>query len=247
MSASGQTPLLFQPRPKLIYFARRNPALDPAAFVARWQQHGRLGMSLPRWRNIWRYEQCDRMPGTSNDADDCDGVALVWYRDHASRLAHGADEAGRAIMRTDESKTFAEPVAQVSLLTDESIVVSGTGDLRMYIQVWRSPEVEREAFMGLWASEVGARLSPIATARGGGHRQNFPSGAVLSALDCDCVDEIASDEDERLAEEIAATLLGTPGVRRLIRGFRIHRTRSRLMYQRTYENDAIRHSASDRS
>ena len=46
-------------RPKLIYLARRNPALTREAFVPRWPRHGALGMSLPRWRNIWRYVHCD--------------------------------------------------------------------------------------------------------------------------------------------------------------------------------------------
>jgi hypothetical protein len=87
-------------RPKLIYLARRHPSIEQASFAARWRQHGRLGMSLPRWRNIWRYAQCDALPWAASPmplAGECDGVGLVWYRSDEARARH-VDDGDRAVL-----------------------------------------------------------------------------------------------------------------------------------------------------
>lgn len=67
-------------QPKLIYLAQRRPDLSREGFVTLWRQHGALGMSRPRWKNIARYAHCDVLdagadiPGISNDYD---GVGLI--------------------------------------------------------------------------------------------------------------------------------------------------------------------------
>src|SRR5690242_5233128 len=95
-------------RPKLIYLARRHPSIAATDFTARWRRHGALGMSLPRWRNIWRYTQCDVVPWARAplpSASEYDGVGLVWYRSAETRAAH-VDDADRAVMARDELETF---------------------------------------------------------------------------------------------------------------------------------------------
>ena len=88
------------------------------AFRTRWRAHGALGMRLPRWRNVARYTQCDRIdvpPGIPG-ALAYDGVAVVLFRSEAARLAHIADPDGR-ITKADESETFARPVRETAALT----------------------------------------------------------------------------------------------------------------------------------
>ena len=119
-------------QPKLIYLARRNPALSREAFTRRWRQHGALGMSRPRWRNIARYVHGDVL-----DGDDHDGIGLIWHRSRAARAAHLADTDSRLQMEQDEFETFAEPVANFCLLAHEfvlmtppraSVSIDGTAD-----------------------------------------------------------------------------------------------------------------------
>ena len=107
-------------QPKLIYLARRPPGLDRAEFTSRWRQHGALGMSMPRWRNIARYLHCDVDPATPSH----DGVGMIWHRSVEARHAHIADRSSRGAMESDEQATFAEPIVQCCLLTRERVLLA---------------------------------------------------------------------------------------------------------------------------
>ncbi len=107
-------------QPKLIYLARRLPGLDRAEFTSRWRQHGALGMSMPRWRNIARYLHCDVDPATPSH----DGVGMIWHRSVEARHAHIADRSSRGAMESDERATFAEPIVQCCLLTRERVLLA---------------------------------------------------------------------------------------------------------------------------
>ena len=112
--------------PKLIYLTRRHPALDRTEFTARWRQHGRLGMSRPRWKNISRYVHCDiELPGAdlSNVLDDYDGIGMIWHRSPTHRSAHLADATSKAEMEADEDETFAAPIGNVCTVVREEIVL----------------------------------------------------------------------------------------------------------------------------
>jgi hypothetical protein len=118
-------------RPKLIYLARRNPALTHQGFMARWRQHGALGMSLPRWRNIWRYVHCDVAPaadGIPGLADGHDGIGLIWHRSRATRRAHREDTGSQAVMEADELDTFADLVRNVCALYEEQTLFDDGSD-----------------------------------------------------------------------------------------------------------------------
>jgi hypothetical protein len=134
-------------RPKLIYLARRNPSIEQADFTARWRRHGELGMSLPRWRNIWRYAQCDARPWDAAPlplAAGYDGVGLVWYRSAAARASH-VDDAGRAVMANDEFETFDRPVRDGSFVTGEIVLRPQPCDgLKLFCFLFARPDAAPE-------------------------------------------------------------------------------------------------------
>jgi hypothetical protein len=106
-------------RPKLMYLARRNPALSREQFTPRWRQHGALGMSMPRWKNIWRYVHCDVLP---ESGDDYDGVGIVWHKSPESRRAHREDTSSQGAMEADEVQTFDRLVVNFCALMEERTV-----------------------------------------------------------------------------------------------------------------------------
>src|ERR1700728_4689988 len=111
--------------PKLIYLAKRNPGLSRDDFLKRWRQHGALGMSLPRWKNISRYVHCDVLHPTTDAAvlnDEYDGVRLIWHHSAQARAAHLADTTSRSTMERDEFETFSQPIVNSCLLAREEIV-----------------------------------------------------------------------------------------------------------------------------
>ncbi|MBM3481511.1 MAG: hypothetical protein FJX69_20265, partial [Alphaproteobacteria bacterium] len=132
LSASGPA--------KLVYRAERHPGFDREGFRARWRRHAALGMGQERWTNILRYAHCDPLDAGA----PWDGVALLWYRDEAARLAHVADADARATMRADEAQTFARPVREFSTLVEE-VRISGDGHapLRHFVFLWRAPGLDR--------------------------------------------------------------------------------------------------------
>lgn len=108
-------------RPKLMYLARRNPALSSQQFTTRWRQHGALGMSMPRWKNIWRYVHCDVL--SSAVGGNYDGVGIVWHKSPESRLAHRQDTSSQAAMEADEAQTFDRLVVNFCALVEETTVM----------------------------------------------------------------------------------------------------------------------------
>ena len=130
--------------PKLIYLTRRHPALDRTEFTARWRQHGRLGMSRPRWKNIARYVHCDielPSPDLRNILDDYDGIGMIWHRSPTHRAAHLADATSRAEMEADEAETFATSIGQVCTVVREEIVQApDAGAVWKLVRFAASPE-----------------------------------------------------------------------------------------------------------
>ena len=204
------------PHPKLIYFAERHAAFGPAEFAARWRRHGALGMSLPRWRNILRYAQCDPvpLPAAGLEALPCDGVAMVWYRSEATRQAHIADRSG-SVTKADEAETFARPVARFALLTDEVIFKLGEPRRRkLFIAVRRAEPLRPTEFLDLWSGAFGPRL---ATAIGtldprGSYIQNHarPAAEGAAGFEADCIDEISVKDPVGFLDRLQAELARAP-------------------------------------
>ena len=113
--------------PKLIYFAYKNTKLSRYEFISRWRQHGYLGISLPRWKNIYKYSQCIALKkaiSVKNNIIKCNGVAVVFYKSEKSRIDHISDKDSSSIMKTDEQKTFSKMVRDCSILTNEQLIVT---------------------------------------------------------------------------------------------------------------------------
>ncbi|MEX0923485.1 MAG: EthD domain-containing protein [Rhodovibrionaceae bacterium] len=190
-------------QPKLIYFAERPPQLDRAGFRARWRAHAKLGMSMPRWRNVARYVHCDslEMPETSLPSAWCDGVAMIWYRSEENRLAHVTDRSAAPRMKRDEQESFARPVREVAVLSEEHVFKPCEGArYKLFLRVWRKPEQSLEDFRMERLKGHGPRLLQGMEAEGlcRGYVQNHaraesPAASVPPPL-CDCVEELACDD-----------------------------------------------------
>ena len=205
-------------RPKLIYFAERRPEMSREAFRARWRKHARLGMSMPRWRNIHRYVQYDAvtLPGLRMPAIPCDGVAAVWYRDEEHRLKHIADRSAGPILKRDERETFARPVRACAVLTEEHPMVPFGGERRkLFLKIRRNPRIGTGEFRRWWRDTFGPAFAKLLseTGAGGGYAQNHARRTDDDATEplCDCVDEIASAEAMRVDALLAGTVRETPG------------------------------------
>jgi hypothetical protein len=221
------------PHPKLLYFAERHPHFSPAEFKERWRRHGALGMSLPRWRNILRYAQCDPVvcPLAGLAPLECDGVAMVWYRSEATRQAHVADRSG-SVTKADESETFARPVARFALLTDEIVFLSGeAGRLKLFMAVHRTAALSRAEFHDLWSGVFGPRLAAAIgmTDPHGGYIQNHarPAAEGATGFEADCIDEISVKDPAAFLDRLRAELARAP----LAASVRVLVTEEMVLYQ----------------
>ena len=205
-------------RPKLIYFAERRPDMDRDAFRARWREHARLGMSMPRWSNIHRYVHCDavELPGLRMPAIRCDGVAAVWYRSEASRLKHVADRSAGPVLKRDERETFARPVREVAVLTGEHPIVPFGGERRkLFLRVRRNPQIGPADFRAWWLGKAALQVTKLLseTGPGCGYAQNHARPADEDAPEplCDCVDEIAAADAARVDALLAGPIRDMAG------------------------------------
>ncbi|MFT5219524.1 MAG: hypothetical protein ACI87H_001661 [Gammaproteobacteria bacterium] len=192
-------PMLASDHPKLIYFAERSVEMDTAEFKARWREHARLGMSLPRWTNIRRYAHCDAidLPASRLPIAWCDGVGVIWYRDEPRRLRHISDKSAAPMMKQDEREAFARPVREVALLADEFVIQAvADSPYKMFLRIWRQPDIAPADFRSWWLSEAGhelwQRLATLTTIQGftQNHARLVDTEHAPPAL-CDCVIEIA--------------------------------------------------------
>lgn len=114
---------------KVIYLARRNPALSAEMFRDRWRQHAILGGSIPSLRgNFVQIAQClnlyDRavVPRSSLDYD---GVNLLTLQSRGLALSMHQDDVVLDIMLPDELMTFSTYVRHFSLQCVEHVVQDG--------------------------------------------------------------------------------------------------------------------------
>ena len=175
-------------RPKLIYVAHRHPRYSHEAFIRRWRQHGSLGMSQARWRNVALYLHCDQVEGLTRSLPilECDGVAIVVYRSEEARQAHIADEGARRTMKADELDTFAQPVATTSLLVRETIERDGPRDGFRLFAFWPASSADEARYAERLVAGADVALTRNRPASDIGHR---PWASI---------DELASPSVEKL-------------------------------------------------
>ena len=203
--------------PKLIYFAERRPEMDSAAFRARWREHARLGMSMPRWVNITRYSHCDTVDAPSDriPVTWCDGVAVVVYQSEAHRLRHVSDTSATPLMKADERETFARPVRDVAIVTEShTFMPCAPGGGKLFLRLWRRSGCTPEDFREWWMETAGPALlkSLEKNSAGAGYVQNHARSDVTDRL-CDCVDEIGYDETDACDRAIADVLDALSSIR----------------------------------
>jgi hypothetical protein len=105
---------------KMIYLARRNPALAPEDFAQAWREHSALGAGCSNVRDrVLSVSQCSRvltLPGLAGAANDYDGVNLLLMRDLQSAADIWSDAQTLAIMRPDEPRVFSTYVKDFTLV-----------------------------------------------------------------------------------------------------------------------------------
>lgn len=115
---------------KMIYLARRNPALAPEEFPRAWREHSALGARCSNVRDkVLAVAQCSRvldrpdaLPGASVDYD---GVNLLVLRDRQAADDIWNDPETLAIMRPDEPRVFSAYVRDFALTARETVIVDG--------------------------------------------------------------------------------------------------------------------------
>ena len=198
-------------QPKLIYVAQRHPRLQRHEFTVRWRQHGALGMSLPRWKNVARYVHCDVLPvPPSVDVLDSvsDGIGIVWHRSPAARAAHLADTSSRESMERDEQETFARPIVDCCILMRERLLLAPRAGSQAFkltrLQTAARLREPRGAALRERLGRAGIALQ--------GHAVNVPlppENGARWGLDVDCIEELWFDSMDGALR--AATLLAADG------------------------------------
>ncbi len=120
---------------KMIYLARRNPALRPEEFEQAWRAHSALGRQCRNvGQRVQAVAQCARILSVPAPAaalsQDYDGVNLMVLAEREAGSAIWNDPETLAIMRPDEPRVFADYVRNFSLLCRQQVLRgSGSADV----------------------------------------------------------------------------------------------------------------------
>jgi len=108
---------------KMIYLARRNPALAPHEFAPAWKSHSALGAQCTNVRDkVISVRQCARVlthPAPSGFSTDYDGVNLLTVKSLEAAHSIWTDPETLAIMRPDEPRVFSTYVREFTLVAQE--------------------------------------------------------------------------------------------------------------------------------
>lgn len=112
---------------KMIYLARRNPALPASAFPQAWREHSALGRQCRSvGQRVKAVAQCSRQMEADAPAlsRDYDGVNLMVLADREAGSAIWSDPETLAVMRPDEPRVFAGYVRSFSMLCRQQVLHS---------------------------------------------------------------------------------------------------------------------------
>lgn len=123
-----------EPATKLVYLARRNPALSAAEFVDRWRQHSLLAGSMPLIRpGITQTAHClnlfDRT-AFARAALDYDGVNFLTLTGPEVATTMWQHDEMMELLQPDELATFSTYARHFTLTTHEH--VASPGGMRPY-------------------------------------------------------------------------------------------------------------------
>jgi hypothetical protein len=144
---------------KMIYLARRNPALAPEDFPAAWREHSALGRQCRNVQDkVLGVKQCSRireggedgaLPGASAHYD---GVNLLQLRDLGVASDIWNDPETQAIMRPDEPRVFSSYVRDFTLVCGERVLREAPpGGVVLFGFLRRSAGVSKAGFDAAWA------------------------------------------------------------------------------------------------
>lgn len=130
---------------KMIYLARRNPALAAEDFPQAWREHSALGRQCHNVADrVKSVAQCSRVlerPDLPRGATtDYDGVNLLALRDRQSADDIWNDAETLRIMRPDEPRVFSTYVRNFALTARETVIVDGA-QTDICVQLFLKPSV----------------------------------------------------------------------------------------------------------
>jgi hypothetical protein len=135
---------------KMIYLARRNPALAPEEFAEAWRGHSALGRQCRNVQDkVLTVTQCSRLLPASpaGCSTDFDGVNLLSLRDRQAANDIWSDAETLAIMRPDEPRVFDRYVRDFTLVASEQVLRAGPrGDAVLVGFVRKQPGVAEGDF-----------------------------------------------------------------------------------------------------
>ncbi len=163
-AAAGETP---PARWKLIYLARRNPALAAEHFAQAWREHSALGRQCRNVQDkVLRVQQCTRLRsdgqalaedgGLHGASTGYDGVNLLQLRDLGVASDLWTDPDTLAIMRPDELRVFSTYVRDFTLVCRERVLRGAPpGSMPLPVALFgflrRKPGVSSSTFNAAWA------------------------------------------------------------------------------------------------
>jgi hypothetical protein len=227
---------------KIIYLVQRKPGTNRDTFVRRWRQHGALGMSMARWRNVKRYAHCDIRGEVTSDGrfvnSAFDGIGMSQFRSMAHRADHAADTLAQQAMVADEREAFAELVAKSRLLVVERPAIARcevVAAKAVRLIEWGT-EMDDEAMLETW--EAYSRQSVSGNDEVSRHVLDmiFDNAGPDSPLRCQAVDELGFCSGDALKRFAAANDLTslTDGDGKQLGTARVFATTEVVLYDKDY-------------
>ena len=148
-----------QPRWKMIYLAKRNPALAADDFAQAWREHAALGKQCTNVRDkVLGVQQCTRLRSDGAEdaklhgaSTDYDGVNLLQLRDLDVATDIWNDPETLAIMRPDEPRVFSTYVRDFTLVCSEQVLRDAPAcPVAVFGFLRRNPGVSKSAFDTAW-------------------------------------------------------------------------------------------------
>lgn len=148
------------PASKMIYLARRNPALAPQDFAQAWREHSTLGRQCRNVQDkVLGVTQCARLledggghGGLQGASHDYDGVNLLQLRDARVATELWDDPETLAIMRPDEPRVFSTYVRDFTLVCRERVLRDAPrGEVAVFAFLRRAAGLTQADFDAAWA------------------------------------------------------------------------------------------------
>ena len=132
---------------RLMYLARRNPAIAPEDFGAAWLSHARYAEAIaPDFGGHFRSaRQCVKIAATDlpeSFRNDRDGAALLGMKDWAALVAVRSHPIAADELLRDEDRVFAERVAPATMTAEARTIMRGGG--RAFILSFLKPAAGTE-------------------------------------------------------------------------------------------------------